>query len=319
MLPNLVIAGVNKAATTSLYAYLATHPDICASPIKEVQYFLPLRYGKNLGNINEYAQQFKHCANQKYRLEATGGYFYGGLPVAQAIQAQLDTPKVILLFREPISRLFSYFKFKKSTLELPENITFEAYIEQCLALPPAERVKRENNVYWGVEGGFYANYMEAWLETFNEDALKIIFFEDLKKDMRGVLVTLCQWLDLPYAQFVNSLVFSTENKSVHYKNRFVQKTALTINWYGEQFWRTHPQLKRTLRRIYYAINGQPHTEKIKPETKAMLDSLFQPYNQRLAQILKSQRGLSLPDWLENSSASQQPAKESKAENVSSGR
>ena len=44
-LPNLVIAGVPKAGTTSLFNYLAQHPDICPSDVKETRYFEPLRYG----------------------------------------------------------------------------------------------------------------------------------------------------------------------------------------------------------------------------------------------------------------------------------
>ncbi len=35
ILPNLIIAGVGKAATTSLFAYLSAHPDICPARVKE--------------------------------------------------------------------------------------------------------------------------------------------------------------------------------------------------------------------------------------------------------------------------------------------
>ena len=35
-LPNLIIAGAHKAATTSLYTYLAAHPDIYGSGKKEI-------------------------------------------------------------------------------------------------------------------------------------------------------------------------------------------------------------------------------------------------------------------------------------------
>jgi len=43
-----VIAGVNKAGTTSLFVSLAEHPDVVASAIKETRYFLPARYGEPL-------------------------------------------------------------------------------------------------------------------------------------------------------------------------------------------------------------------------------------------------------------------------------
>ncbi len=43
--PNLVIVGVVKSGTTSLFNYLSQHPDICPSDVKETRYFDPLRFG----------------------------------------------------------------------------------------------------------------------------------------------------------------------------------------------------------------------------------------------------------------------------------
>ena len=40
-----IIAGVNKAGTTSLFVSLSTHPDVAPSSIKETRFFLPARYG----------------------------------------------------------------------------------------------------------------------------------------------------------------------------------------------------------------------------------------------------------------------------------
>ena len=40
MLPNVVIAGAPKCGTTSLFAWLADHPDVCGSNVKEARYFL---------------------------------------------------------------------------------------------------------------------------------------------------------------------------------------------------------------------------------------------------------------------------------------
>ena len=47
-LPNLIIAGANRAGTTSLYAYLSRNKDICESTIKEKKYFMKVLYNKEL-------------------------------------------------------------------------------------------------------------------------------------------------------------------------------------------------------------------------------------------------------------------------------
>jgi len=48
LLPNLVIAGVAKCGTTSLFSMLGQHPQILASDLKELNYFSPLADGKPL-------------------------------------------------------------------------------------------------------------------------------------------------------------------------------------------------------------------------------------------------------------------------------
>ena len=40
----LIIGGTSKAGTTSVFNYLASHPQICASEEKETRFFLDLDY-----------------------------------------------------------------------------------------------------------------------------------------------------------------------------------------------------------------------------------------------------------------------------------
>jgi hypothetical protein len=296
--PNLIIAGVNKAATTSLFMYLSAHPQICSSRIKETQYFLPLRYGINeLSPIDDYWQQFSHCIGADYILESTAGYFYGGEKLARAIQDILGRVKIVLIFRDPITRMFSFFKFQKSMLEIDKSITFSKYIEMCESMSPEERNKRANNVYWGIDGGFYSKYLPGWYSVFGEDNLKIFFFENFIADPLSQLTTLCKWLDLEHEDYIKNLETSIENKTQNYRNRFIQNIALKINWRGESFWRSHPRLKKSLRGIYYAINAAENEDILTNEHRTHLDAIFQPYNLELARELDQKGYTNLPGWL----------------------
>jgi hypothetical protein len=58
-LANLIIAGINKAGSTSLFHYLSAHPDVSGSIDKETCYFLPLLYSESLAPIAEYEAQFE--------------------------------------------------------------------------------------------------------------------------------------------------------------------------------------------------------------------------------------------------------------------
>jgi hypothetical protein len=298
--PKLIIAGVNKAATTSLFMYLSAHPQICASHVKETQYFLPIRYGaKELPPVEYYWDYFSHCKQSDYILEATAGYFYGGSSIAKAIEKTLGRIRIIFIFREPVARMFSFFKFRKNMLELDESLSFSEYIQLCETLPPSDRVKRENNAYWGIEGGYYSNYLSDWFEVFGEQNIRIIFFEHFVNDPRSEIADLCQWLDLEYDRYIAKLDTSVENRTRSFNNRFLQRIALQLNWKGESFWRSHPRIKKNLRRLYYALNKGVNQDTITEDDRAYLETIFRPYNNRLAKEL-DQRGYSdLPEWLVN--------------------
>lgn len=294
---SLIIAGVTKAATTSLFMYLSAHPDICPSRVKETQHFLPPRFGRELPPFEEYHGFFESCGTEKYALEATAGYFYGGKAVAEAIKSHLDDARILITFREPVSRLFSFYQFQKSELRLSEDLTLEEYVRRCEALSPSERRLRESYVYWGLDGGFYSDYLDDWFNVFGRDAIKILFFDRFIQDPRSVLIDICEWLNIEHEEYIDNLVLTNENKTVGYRNRTLQNLALQLNWSGESFWRSHPRLKRTLRRIYYSINGAPRKEGMPEEMKVYLDEVFGPSIERLAQQLTGYGYTDLPNWL----------------------
>jgi hypothetical protein len=230
-------------------------------------------------------------------MEATAGYYYGGATVARAIKDTLGNPKIILVFRDPITRLISFYRFEKSRLDLDSNLTFDDYIRQCESLSPTERVQRKNLAYSGIAGGFYCDYLTDWFDIFGEN-LKVVFFENLVADPRSMLVEVCEWLGIEAGNFTNSLKYSVEKKAVNFKNRALQEFALNVSWKTEAFWRSHRRIKRFVRGIYYAINGASHRDEISSATRTYLEKVFQPYNRQLA-IELSHRGYhNLPSWLE---------------------
>ena len=82
-----IIAGVNKAGTTSLFVSLSTHPHLAPSAIKEARYFLPARYGQPLEPFSVYEDYFRDAPGPVH-LEATPNYFYGGAAVAAAMRGK---------------------------------------------------------------------------------------------------------------------------------------------------------------------------------------------------------------------------------------
>lgn len=295
-LPNLIIAGVVKGGTTSLFSYLSKHPQVCSSSIKETCYFHGYRYGYETPSLDMYLGYFDHYAGQKYIMEATPGYFEGGRKLAAAIKDKIgDDVKIIIMLREPVDRFISFFKFQKSMLNLDKNLPIDDYIEMCLTLPIDERLKEENDRYWGIDGGYYDNYLEGWFEVFG-DSLKVTFFDDLKKQQLSVLEDICSWLKLDSSVY-STLVLEHENKTVGYKNKLLQRIALFVNKRAEKLFRAQPALKSKLRNLYYLFNGAKYNQVISDEAIKRLRLLYSDHNARLAKQLKARGYLNLPSWL----------------------
>src|SRR3954453_7759178 len=86
---DVLIAGVNKAGTTSLFVSLSEHPRVAPSAVKETRFFLPARYGKTVPPEDVYDQYFTVLPDTRARLEATPSYFYGGGSLARVIDERL--------------------------------------------------------------------------------------------------------------------------------------------------------------------------------------------------------------------------------------
>lgn len=292
-LPNLVIAGVSKAGTTSLFHYLGQHPDIGTADVKEVRYFTPLRYGQQPEPVECYTAHFAGCLDAAYALEATPGYFYGGSPLARGLDDTLPGARVLVSLRAPIDRCWSWFGFVKSRLRIPKDMTFAEYVDRCAQLHELgidDAV--ENQPFWGIGGGCYAHWWDAWWETFG-DRLKIVMFEELVADPAAVVGEICRWLGLD-TDPVGDFDFATDNKTEQYRHKALQKAAVGLNRRGETFFHQHQGLKRTLRRVYYATNRAPAESGMSAEVRARLAEFYDPYNARLAAQL-ADVGVTLPE------------------------
>jgi len=295
-LPNLVVIGVSKAGTTSLFEYLGRHPEVGLSDVKELRYFTALRYGEPLPPLRTYAEHFEHCRHERYAVEATPGYFFGGRPVARAMRETCGPLRVVLSLREPGARCWSWFRFMKSRMRIPKELSFDEYLDRCERLHSEGRDGEvENQPYWGLGGGCYAGWLDDWADEYGSD-LRVVFFDDLVKDPRALLEGLLDWLGLEPGR-AETANLEAANSTQQYRNRAAQHIAVSLNRRGERFFRRHPRLKRGLRFGYYAVNRAEPRETMTQAARDRLDRFYRPYNDRLADQL-ARLGLEAPPgWL----------------------
>ncbi|MBI1732456.1 MAG: sulfotransferase domain-containing protein [Gammaproteobacteria bacterium] len=295
-LPNLIIAGVVKAGTTSVFTYLSKHPDVCASSLKEAQYFTAYRYGEPPGPLENYRSLFARWRGEKYVMEATPGYFEGGAHVARKIREVVgDDVRILIILRDPVDRLLSFFRYKKSVLQLEQDVTLDEYLRRCRRLPATEARQRKNDVHWGIEGGLYANHLPGWFEEFG-DSMRVMFFDQLNRDRLGFMKELCEWLDIDAAIY-ERLSMDIENRSRNYRSKTLQNVALRVNDRLEAVFRRWPGIKRPLRDLYYRINSSRFGGDTPKSTLIELREFYEPYNRELRDILDRKGYHELPDWL----------------------
>lgn len=298
-LANLLLAGVGRAGTTSLFWYLSQHPEVCASSSKEPRYFLPLSEGDEessgvLPPLDAYEALFEQCSTERYRMEATPGYFHGGPRLIRGIQTTLVKPRVVILLRDPVARIWSIYRYAKSHLLLAPDVSFERYIETCRKVDRERQLRPiHGQAYWSIRASHYFDYIVPWLESFGKD-LRVLFFEDLASSPRDVVEGLCEWLGIDPGP-VRSLELSVENKSIRYRSRSLQKLALAFNRRG--FFGRHHGLKERIRNIYFRVNDRGGKESMPHQVRAELELMFASPNRRLADTLLARGYTGLPPWL----------------------
>ena len=156
-----MIAGVNKAGTTSLFVSLSEHPQVAPSAVKETRHFLPgpLRQAGRRRSRSTTGTSSAPPAT-RVRLEATPSYFYGGAAVARRRSTRrCPNARIIVVLREPVARTISFFQYQKTRLRIPAELTIEEYLAHADSLTAADFLDPENERYFAVGGSRYADFL----------------------------------------------------------------------------------------------------------------------------------------------------------------
>ena len=297
MNPNLFVAGVPKAGTTSLFHYLALHPDVFPSSRKEPGFFHPFKIKDMDKNLEAYKKFFAGYSAQRYVMEATPGYFYGGKESADAINNFSPESKIIIVLRNPVQRLFSFYKYKKSLGHIDGNLNFATYINECKKVSDNQSIKKENYDFWAIVGGNYASLLTEWYNVFG-NRLKVCFFDDMVKDEPKFIEEICKWLDLDKSEIDDSRT-KVQNKSMIYRSKGLQRVATSFDRMFSGVWYYLPWIKWPFSGIYNLLNAKPNTETIPDSLKTELTQYYQSDLQKTREILKERQIENFPGWLTN--------------------
>ena len=315
----LIVGGTTKAATTSLFAYLADHPAICAATYKETRFFLssdyPLpskyRYEEEKMIVNnhhlpsgaeDYAHLFPNCDETQLRMESTPDYLYCEKAL-ERIAAFLPQAKLVFSLREPISRLISWYRFAKQIGQLPETMSFDAYVELLFATLERKSGGGEsemivNNHSFSSQHlqtlwqGCYTIYLERYFNQFGPARLHVLFYEELAAQPATVMAKLCDFAGID-ADFYRDYVFEVTNRTEQMRNSKLHRKYRDFRFRLRQWTHNKPiihnplrAIRQTIEPMYLRLNTQA-TEKIlmSEQTRHRLIDYYQPEIESLAELI----------------------------------
>lgn len=192
--PSFLLIGAQKSGTTSLFNYLAEHPDVRAPLWKEPRYF-DRNYRKGLG---WYLAHFPVRSGERFVTgEATTGYLFHPQAAAR-IRETLADIGIIAILRNPIDRALSHYAHERRRGgELrPMREAFEADLRDVV--PEDARMEAdptyESVVHWSrsyLSRGHYAQQLRRYFDRFDREQIRVFEYQELFADpaahYRGLL------------------------------------------------------------------------------------------------------------------------------------
>ena len=257
MLPNWIIVGAPKTATSSLFRWLIDHPEAAGSVEKETYYFVDpgthmFQEDSNFGRhgIAGYEALFAGCpASAKVIAESTPGYMYSTTALRELPRLPTQ-PNFIFVLREPVAQLQSLFVyFQQNWNWIGRDLSFAEFI--AAVEDGTNDFKGNELAVDALRNAYYPEHLRRWQAAVGRERMVILLFEEVVGDSRSAMQRVARQLGIDPA-FYDDYEFPAEN--VTYEARIGALQDLNI-WIRSHL--PKGRLYEALRRLYRAANTRP--------------------------------------------------------------
>ncbi len=302
--PDFFIAAAPRSGTTSLFNYLAQHPEIQMSSQKEPAFFhftYPRPDFEALARIHgeeRFAESVSHyeqtralavtdgasyhdlwtdAAGTRLRGEATPTYLYDANAL-EKLRESRPRAKLVLLLRNPTDRAYSqYLQYLRHGFESTYSF------EEALQREPAD----VEDFWWGMRRylrmGLYADHVDGCLNGFGAGRVGVFLYENFAAAPEMVVGEIIRFLGIDTPNQIET--------SLRHKQAFVPVPGLAVRIARSEgrlkavarLLLPDPLRNRLHRRIIYRRQLQPPPILI--ETRKRLNSFFEPGIRRLELLL----------------------------------
>ena len=199
-IPNFLILGAMKAGTSSLYKYLAQHPQVFMSADKEPQFFAlgemevaPGRMSpvtpRITGNWEQYLRHFDGWRGQP----AVGEASTSSLHIERAagrIHERLPEAKLIAVLRHPADRAYSNWLFLRKLC-----VDSIADFQQALEAEPHRDIYATKTLQYRMKG-LYHQHLSRYYALFPASQIRVYLYEDLRDRPLEMIRDICRFLEI---------------------------------------------------------------------------------------------------------------------------
>ena len=290
-MPDFLVIGAARSATTSLHYYLDQHPGITMSRIKEPNHFAfdhavdppaPLIdpaspiVTKSVPDRHAYEQLFSHAGSGDVLGEASPLYLYVR-EAPEQIRRALTDPKLVAVLRNPVDRAYSHWLHIHRDRPEDAVAAFARGAEREMAEPPGY------SPYAGASHvlrmGLYDEQLQRHLDVFGPDALLVLSYDEVTARPGEALERICDHLGVARHDF---------DTGVQYNRSGVAGGALRAR-IGRVVRAVQPTVKRVLPDTVAARLGRLRAERDRPDAappipadlRARLVDWYRPSVERL--------------------------------------
>lgn len=226
-LPDFIIGGAMKSGTTSLHAILNTHPDISIAhnelgffDIDSVLQHPDFNFYNTKNQTwmsqsmndkpeilwNWYYSQFENIKKKAHIIGEDSTTYLPSKTAAKRIALQEKPIKLIFILRHPTKRAISNY------LHLLKSGRAIYSLEDTLRYNPNSIIRRS----------LYKEQLEVYYKHIPFDRIKLVLFEDLIDDKKQCIQEICNFLEVDFNMFDESVFNIHSNKTKIPKNIKVQ-------------------------------------------------------------------------------------------------
>jgi hypothetical protein len=292
MLPNFFVIGAYKSGTTSLYQYLAQHPQVFVPRVKEPNYFA---FAENGQSADTSASRRSVKTRIEYEALFEGAHDFVAIgdvspeymtsPVAaQTIRVNVPHARLIAILRNPVERAYSdYLMYRRDGKEKLGDFARALEMQD-------ERAAKKDPTGFYISTGFYGEQLARYYKLFPATQIKVFLMEELQSNGPRTLSQMFEFLGVDPTFVPDNL--AVYNRSGVASNYLVNKLFQYRKYVAPFARRLVPNgFRATIRQRFEDSLKKPP---LQPELRQTLNETYRADVRLLEQLT----GKSCRHWLE---------------------